>query len=430
MNLVDVAVVGRLGEVPLAAVGLATGLHLCLFVLGMGVMMGLEPLVAQALGAGNRVRARQLYWQGVVLAAFVTLALTPLALLLPLPLGHFGIQEDVAQQARSYVWIRHVGTFPSLLLVGARGYLQAVGRTRPFVIATGVANVLNLGVVTLLVFGGAGLPGWTGPLRAVPGFGVGGAAAATVFATVVQLVLMLLAVREEKVEGWAPALRRPDGTSLRRALRVGVPVGLQYLAEVGVFALAGVLAGRLGATAAATHQVAIALASASFMVAVGVGGAGAVRVGLAVGSGDLSATRRAGLVALAAAGTFMAGAASLFWLFPRPLAALITDSPTVREAALPLLAVTAAFQLSDGLQAVGSGLLRGAGDTRFSFVANLLGHWLVGFPVAYWLGVRGERGVVGIWTGLAAGLTAVAVLLVARFWQLSARAITPLEGQA
>ena len=153
-------------------------------------------------------------------------------------------------------------------------------------------------------------------------------------------------------------------------------------------------------------------------------------MGLAVGSGDLSATRRAGLVALAAAGTFMAGAASLFWLFPRPLAALITDSPTVREAALPLLAVTAAFQLSDGLQAVGSGLLRGAGDTRFSFVANLLGHWLVGFPVAYWLGVRGERGVVGIWTGLAAGLTAVAVLLVARFWQLSARAITPLEGQA
>ncbi|MBM4380625.1 MAG: MATE family efflux transporter, partial [Deltaproteobacteria bacterium] len=354
MTLVDVAVVGRLGAVPLAAVGLASGLYLCLFVLGMGVMMGLEPLLSQAVGAGQPLRARQLYWQGVALAGAITLALTPVALLLPLPLTVFGIEPEVARGARDYLWIRHLGTFPSLLLLGARGYLQALGTTRPFILAAVVANVLNVGAVVLFVFGGEVLPAWCGPLRGWPAWGVGGAAVATVLATGGQLAVLLPAVKALKVDGWTAALRRPDRPSLARALQVGLPVGLQLFAEVVIFALAGVLAGRMGATAAATHQLAITLASASFMVAVGLGGAGSVRVGLAVGAGDGAGARRAGVVALGVAGAFMAGAAVGFWLFPRPLAWLLTDDAALVEAALPLLAVTAAFQVSDGLQAVGS----------------------------------------------------------------------------
>lgn len=155
--------------------------------------------------------------------------------------------------------------------------------------------------------------------------------------------------------------------------------------------------------------------------------AGSVRVGWAVGARDTPAARRAGLTAFAAGAAVMSISALLFWLFPRPLARALSDQDEVISAAVPLLAVCAVFQLSDGIQGVGAGVLRGAGDTRFAFIANLVGHYLIGLPVAVVLGLRLGQGVIGLWWGLCAGLTAVAVALFARFLRLSAREIAPLE---
>jgi MATE family multidrug resistance protein len=169
----------------------------------------------------------------------------------------------------------------------------------------------------------------------------------------------------------------------------------------------------------AAHQVALNWASLSFCFALGVGSAGAVRVGWAIGAGSVPAARRAGLVAFGLGALVMAVSAALFLWVPYPLARMMTDKPAVVVAAVALFGVTAVFQISDGIQAVGSGVLRGAGDTRFAFLANLVGHWAIGMPIAVWLGLVQGLGVTGLWWGLSAGLTAVAVALLWRFHQLT-----------
>jgi MATE family multidrug resistance protein len=235
-------------------------------------------------------------------------------------------------------------------------------------------------------------------------------------------------VKRLPVEGFERGMRRMSVPEVKHAARVGTPIGLQMGAEVGVFALVGILAGRLGARSLAAHQVAISLASFTFCAAVGVGMAGTVRVGWAVGARDTPAARRSGLTAFAGGAAIMSIAALCFWLAPSALARMLSDQPEVIAAAVPLLAVCAVFQLSDGVQGVGAGVLRGAGDTRFAFLANLFGHYGIGLPVAILLGFKLGQGVIGLWWGLCAGLTAVAIGLLARFLHLSSREIVPLEA--
>ena len=421
LGVVDTAIVGRLGPVPLGAVGLGNGIFFTLSTLGAGTMLGLDPLISQALGAGETERARRLLWQG----AWLALALT---LLLSLPMGaapfflvQAGIEEEVARLARDYVLTRLTGLFPFLLFFGMRSYLQARGATRSLVVAMVLANVFNVPGTFLLVFGGGGLPTWAGPLGALPPLGVVGAGIATNLCLLLQIAVLAIAVR--RIE--APRVsRRPSRDELSRAFRVGGPVGLQMTAEVAIFALVGLLAGRLGAGAPAAQQVSLSLASVSFTVAVGISSAASVRVGLGIGAGDLPSVRRAGFLALVAGGGVMGMAGLAFLLFPGPLASLLTnDAETIAHAA-PLLTVAALFSVSDGVQAVGAGILRGAGDTRYAFLANLVGHWLVSLPLALWL--SGRLGVIGLWLGLSAGLTVVALALALRFRRLTSRPIQRL----
>jgi MATE family multidrug resistance protein len=390
-------------------------------------MMGLDPMLSQSFGAGDARTARRLLWQGawLALAAGAVLAL-PCALA-ALALRPLGIDDAVATQASHFLWVRAPSLPALLLFVGLKSYLQSLGRTRAVVIATVVGNVVNLAAVILFVFGGAALPAWTGPLRSVPAMGSGGAALATSLAVLFQAAVLALAVRAIEVTGGPAGLRRPSRVDLRQAVRIGTPVALHTGAEVGVFALVGFLAGRMGRVPLSAHQIAIALASFTFTVALGIGQAGAVRVGWAVGRRDGVAARHAGLIAFGAGACFMALSGLAFLLFPTGLARLMTDDPGVLAATAPLLVVTAVFQVSDGVQAVGAGVLRGAGDTRFTFAANMVGHWAVGLPIALVLGSVAGLGVTGLWWGLCIGLAAVAVALLLRFLRLSAREIAPLR---
>lgn len=426
MSLVDVAVVGRLGAEALAGVGLGNGIFFTLSTLGMGAMMGLDPLISQSLGAEQPARARQLLWQGAWLALLITLLLTLPIALAPELLVPFGIEPGAADEARRYVNIRLLGLYPTLLFVAVRAYLQAMGITKPMFLSMLAANVLNVGLDLLLVFGGSALPAWAGPLRLVPSLGVAGAAAATTACVLFQLGVVVLAVRYADAPGFNKGMRRVRRGDVLQAARVGAPIGLQMGAEVSIFALVGLLVGRIGTDALAAHQLALTLASVSFTVALGIGAASSVRVGRAVGSGDREGARRAGITALWAGGAFMSLSALCFLLFPKVLAGLFTKEFSVIEAAAPLLMIAAVFQVSDGVQAVGSGILRGAGDTRFPFVANVLGYYLVALPLGLALSSAGGLGALGLWWGLCAGLTLVATFLVTRFLRLSARPIVPL----
>lgn len=426
MGVVDTAVVGRAGAVQIAGVGLGNALFFAVAVLGMGVMMGLDPLISQAFGADDPARARRLAWQGGFLALHVSAWLAVPLLILPWLLEPLGVEPAVAREAGRYVLWRLPGLPFLLLYVGGRAYLQAAGLARPMVIATVAANLANLPLDVLLVFGGASLPAWAGPLRAVPAFGGAGAAIASSLCLALQAGMLAAAIRRVPAAPLGAAERRQDRAELRRAAAVGLPTGLHMAAEVAFFAVAGFLAARLGAVSIAAHQLALAVSSLTFTVAVGVGSAGSVRVGHFVGAGDRLGARRAGLTAFGAAAAFMALGGLAFLLFPHAIARLMTDDPAVVAAAAPLFRIAALFQVADGVQAAGAGVLRGAGETRFTFLANLLGHWLLGLPAVLLLVFGLGLGVVGLWWGFVAGLFAVAAAVLWRFLRLSAREIAPL----
>jgi MATE family multidrug resistance protein len=299
---------------------------------------------------------------------------------------------------------------PMLLFVAARAYLQALKTTRAMVIATIVGNVLNLGLDVLFVF--------------TFGMGVAGAAIATVICAILQTWILAYYVGRIPVEGTVDrSFSSPD---VQRAFRIGLPVGLHMGAEVGVFALVALLAGRMGTVPMAAHQVVISIASLTFTVAVGVATAGSVRVGYGVGAGDKEATRLAGHVTFATAALVMGTSAICFATFPAQIARLVTDQRDIVAGSVPLMIVAAFFQLSDGIQAAGAGVLRGAADTHFVFWANLFGHWIIGLPIALLLGFTMKMGIVGLWWGLSAGLTVVAVLLFVRFERLSKKGVRAL----
>jgi len=205
------------------------------------------------------------------------------------------------------------------------------------------------------------------------------------------------------------------------SLRLGVPIGLQLTAEVGVFTVGAILVGRFGAAAASAHQVAIGLASFTYMGALGVSGATAVRVGYAIG--QARSPRRAGFIGIALGAAFMTIGALTFALAPGSLVRIFTGDPDTIQLGTALLLIAAVFQLFDGVQAVAAGALRGAGDVRFSFAANVGAHWGVGFPLACLFGFTFGFGVRGIWWGLTSGLVCVAILLAARFARISERVI-------
>jgi MATE family multidrug resistance protein len=415
MSLVDLAVVGRLGARELAAAGLGNTIFFAVSVIGMGLVFGVDPMISHALGARDPVRARHVFWQGAWVAVGATVVLTIPLLLAPYVMPHFHMEAETQRLTILFVVVRTLGLAPLLLFLVVRSYLQALNVTRPLVYAMLAGNVVNLILDIVLVFG------W----RFIPPLGVVGAAISTDIGALLQLWIVAECVRRIDVK----ASSRMNWPEIAQAVRVGLPVGLQMGAELGVFAFVGVLAGRMSALDLAAHQLVLGLASFTFTIALGISAAGSVRVGLAVGARDRQATRTAGFAALTVGTTWMLIAASIFALAPRAVARLVTDQPSVIAAAIPLLVVAAFFQISDGVQVVGAGVLRGAGDTKVTFFANVLGHWLIGLPIAFYLGFHRQMGIVGLWWGLCVGLTAVALLLFLRFNRMSKREIAPIVGR-
>jgi len=427
MGLVDTLVVARAGTSALAAVGLANALFFGIGGFGIGLMMGFDPLLSQAFGAKNSSRPRALLWQGAWMALFAGLALGALLLVLPLLLPLVGYQESDLVQTRAYLLLRAPSLIPMLAFLMVRSYLQSAARTRPLVVATVVANVFNLFADIFFVFGGGVLPEAFGPLRRFPAMGVEGAALATLLCTLLQLAIVLSAVRSISFSGPPPG-RRPVLADLVQAARIGIPIGAHIAAEIGVFALAAALAFRLGPESMGAHQIVISYASLSFTIALGIGNAGSVRVGWAVGARNTPQARLSGFMAFAGGAGFMALSALVFVLFPLPLARLAGAQPDVVPLVVPLLIISAVFQVFDGVQGVGAGVLRGAGETRFTFIANMVGHYAIGLPLSLLLGFGLKQGIVGIWWGLCAGLISVAVALLWRFHRLSAGTLRPIEA--
>lgn len=424
MSFVDTAMVGRLGSAALAGVGIGNGLFFALTLVGLGCVLGMDPLVAQALGAGEHAAARRIYASGVRVALLVSapvMAAMTAALLLLVPLG---VEPAVARETTRFLLARLPNAVPFLLLAAARSHLQAASITRPILWATAIANVVNFAGNALLIYGDATLERFGLPGIGLPALGVVGSGISSTLAALVAWLVALRGVRELTREaGSAPAPRLGDAETARKIVRLGWPLGVQLLAEVGAFTIVSILAGRIGPEAAAGHQVALTLASLSFTVTLGLAAATSVRVGQAVGRDDTPGARRVGFLALGLAIAFMSLSAAVFTVAPHALARILTDRPDVLAAAVPLVRVAAFFQVFDGAQVVAAAALRGAGDTKSVRRANIVGHYVVGLPTAILLGLGLGLGATGLWWGLCAGLTAVGVGLSLRFHHLSKRRI-------
>ncbi len=416
LGLVDVAVCGRIGDTAIAGAGLGNAIFFTLSLFGLGTLFGLDPLLSQAVGAGEHKNARSIFTQGLWLALLIGIPIVLVCLAVALALPWLGQDPEVVVTARAYLHARLPSLFPFLALTASRSYLQAVGRARSLVMGVVAANVVNLPVAIALSFGV--------PAIGLPALGVTGAGLAAGIATLVQLGVSVAPLgmieRELGVRG---AGRRPDAALLRRAFVLGGPIGAQIALEASSFAIVAFLIGGFGALPLGAHQVALAAVSCTFQIALGIGAATSVRVGRAIGQGNARATRVAGLSGIAAGGGVMAFGALLFSLAPRLVARAMTDREDLISTAIPFLLVAACFQLSDGVQTVAQGALRGAGDTRVPFFLNLIAHFVIGLPFGAFLAYGVGIGPVGLWWGLSAGLTAIAVLTTWRFVRISRRGI-------
>ena len=422
MGLVDTLMVGPLGPAAIGAVGLGSIVFLAIGIFGMGLLLGLDTLVAQSFGAG---RADQCdYWlrQGVYLALLAVVPLSAISFGVTASLPRWGLNPEVLALASPYLRVVTVSLAPLLLYAAFRRYLQAVNLVRPITFALLSANLVNVAVNWVLIYGKFGLPA----------LGPTGAAWATVLSRAYMAAVLCVAVREARRgrTAHAPGPRLMEWAAIRRLLSLGVPAGLQILLEVGVFAAATALAGRLAPAALAAHQIALNLWSFVFMVPLGLNAAGAVRVGQAVGRRDRDGVRRAGWTALALGAAFTATAAVVFLLAGRPLIGAFSDDATVIAIGPPLLAIAGVCLMFDGTQGISTGILRGLGDTRTPMLANLAGHWLVGLPLGYTACFVWGLGVRGLWLGLAAGLTAVGAALLVAWHRRAAGPLPAPQGSA
>jgi MATE family multidrug resistance protein len=397
MGLVDCLMLGHWSNAALAGAGVANNLLFGISAIGMGIVMGMDTVVPQALGGGRHEDAERALGAGIRLSVLVGLILTLAVFAMPLVMRAADVAPEVVHEARPYIYLRAVGVVPFLISIAQRSYLAAHSRTRPLVIAVVVGNIVNAALDAVLIY-------WVG-------LGVIGAALAT---TVVQLATV--AMYALATPGPRPASTAAD---MKVIARYGGPVGGQLFAEVGIFAVATVAAAHLGELPADAHSIALMLSSLTFSFAVGVASATSVRVGHAVGAGDLALARRRGFLGLRIGLAGMACFAALFVIIPGALAAMFTSDHDVIVQSIALLQIAAVFQLSDGTQAIGAGALRGAGDTHSTLVANLVGHYAIGLPVMLALAFGAGMGARGLWWGLSAGLTATAFYLVMRFRRLT-----------
>jgi MATE family multidrug resistance protein len=405
MGLVDTLMVGRISPEAIGAVGIGTSLLMGVCIFAMGLLLGLDTLVAQAFGAGRLDDCHRWLVHGVALSLLLSAPITLIVLALSASLSGWGLHPRVLELTQPYLDALAWSIPPLLLYASFRRYLQGMGVVRPVMIALLLANIMNVFVNWMLIFGHLG----------APALGVRGSAWATVAARVA-MACVLLGVILYREYGRRPGLFetsfRLDFSRMRRLVTLGFPAAGQVTLEVGVFAAATALAGRLTPVSLAAHPIADNFNAFTFMVPLGIPSAGAVRVGHAVGRCDAEGAARAGWTALLFGAAFMAAAAAAFVLIPRVLIGAFTADRGVVSIGVSLLWVGAVFQLFDGLQVVATGVLRGVGDTRSPMLWNLAGHWFIGLPLGYMLCFVVGLGVLGLWWGLSTGLMICGVALV------------------
>lgn len=418
----DTIMLGWLGAAELAASVLGTSLFFVFFIVGSGVSIAVMTLVASAAGKGDvrgaRRATRMGLWEAIV---YGTVVMLPLAFAEDILLA-LGQTPELSAMAAGYVRISMFGILPALVALTLRAFLSAVGHAAILLWVTLVGVSVNALLAWTLIFGHFG----------APALGLTGAAIGSVGTNSgMALALILYAARKPGPRRFELFVRffRPDWPALKSLLRLGIPIGMTLLAEVGMFNGASFMMGWNGVIPLAAHGIVLQIASVSFMLPFGLSQAATIRVGQAVGRGDLPGVERAAKTALALGLGLGLLTAILFWLIPEPLLRLFLDESDPDAARIvgfgvPLLGIAAAFQLFDSGQVTSVALLRGIKDARVPMWIAIFVYWGVGLPLGYVLSVHAGYGGYGIWIGLAVALAFAATLMTWRFFHKRERWLT------
>lgn len=420
MPTTDVILIGRLGPESLAAAALGTNLYFAFLFFGMGVVTATAPMIARELGRNRHsVRdVRRSFRQGLWLALAVSVPMWVVLWHAEPILVALGQEPALAADAGLYMRALQWSILPFLWYIVARALISAMERPMPAMWIGLAAIVLNALAGYTLIYGSFGFPQ----------LGLIGAGIATTVSSTALfggLVLVLVFDRRYSRYGFFGRIWRSDWPRFGALWRLGLPIGLAMAFEVTVFNIAALLMGLIGSDELAAYAIALQLAALTFMVPLGLNQAVTVRVGRAYGAGDLGGVRRAGWTAYGLGITFMSVAGMVMIFAPRPLIAAFVDlddpaNAAVVALAVSYLAVAGFFQIFDGAQAIGAGMLRGLHDTRVPMIFAAIGYWGIGLSLAVLLGFATTLAGVGIWIGLAAGLASVAALMTVR-WALRER---------
>ncbi len=414
--MVDIIIIGRLGSDAVAAAALGTMAFFLMLLIAIGITLATAPLAAQAMGARAPRRVRRVVRQGLWIAALLSLPASALLMKADLMLIELGQPVQAVEGAQAYLDFQAWALVSAVAFVVLRNFAAVLNRPRLglWVILVGIPvnGILDYG----LVLGRLGLP-----RMEIAGAGL----ASLVTHTLMFLAMLLIAVRVRPLSRYNILGRfwKTDWEVFAQIFRIGLPIAGIMFMEFGLIMGSLVMIGWIGADALAAHQIALMLASVTFKVPLGISQAATVRVGHAAGRRDAAGVARSGWTAIFMGIAFMAMTSVVMWTCPELLASIFLDRADAGNAAVMALAaslimVAAVFQIGDGVQTVGAGVLRGLSDTRVPMTFAAFGFWVLGLSAGYVLGLRMDLGTVGIWIGMTVGLSAVAVFHVLRFRHL------------
>ena len=418
MSFVDTSMAGQYSSVDLAAIALGASVWIPVFILTKGILMAITPTVAHLYGARKitsiAAPVRQGLWMALVLSILTVLLINNSGAVYSL----MGVTPDVSERAVDYLSAVAWGV-PALCLYQVLAcYCEGLGQTKPAMIFSFAALLLNVPLNYVLIYGKLGLP-------ELGGVGCGYATAACCWLMFIMMALYTMLSEKHKKMGIFEALDKPDLQEITTLLKLGAPIGLAIFFEASIFSVVGLLIGQLGAVTVAGHQVALNFTTIMFMVPLSLSFGMTIRVGQSLGAGDGQKAAFSSFSGIAACTLTALVSANIMWWFPEVITSIYTKDPAVIALAANLLAFAAVFQLSDGVQAAANGALRGYKDTRVPMFMTLFACWGVALPLGYTLGLTDllvePMGPQGLWIGLITALSMVAVLFTLRLRTISRR---------
>jgi len=408
MGVVDSIMVGELGAVPLAGASLGNSMFILIFIIGLGVSMSVTPLIAILVGAKRFQECGIYFRQSLIVNIVLGLILMSAVFFTSNLFEYLNQPLAVAEQASSYTKIIALSIMPAMLFHTYKQFIEGFSIMKPAMIIAIVANIINAFANWVFIYGNIGMPA----------LGLNGAGWATFFSRVfMAFVIMLYVMNKEYFKQFDVNFhfKKINFPVIKKILSIGLPSGFQYFFEVGAFSFAVIMIGWLGTNQLAAHQIAINLASITFMVVLGISAAGGIRVGNKVGKKDVVEVRKAGFTAVIMGASIMFTFGVIFIVLNEFLPTLYIDNEDVIRIASSLIVIAALFQISDGIQGVGIGVLRGLTDVKIPTLITFIAYWVLALPIGYLFGFVFHFGVEGVWVGLLLGLTASAAMLTIRF---------------